>query len=85
MSSRPRTPSITAFVGGFWICAKNGADRTPRELRGPILRPFLGPRNSRCERLKRSCILRMVDGELRRIAALTGLARIADCTLGTFR
>eukprot|EP00969_Alexandrium_andersonii_P042285 1854747-Alexandrium_andersonii.AAC.1 len=41
---RLRTPSSTAFVGGFGICAKKHAERTPRELRGPILRPFLGPR-----------------------------------------
>eukprot|EP00969_Alexandrium_andersonii_P304396 13455341-Alexandrium_andersonii.AAC.1 len=32
------------FVGRFGACARNGAECTPRELRGPILRPFSGPR-----------------------------------------
>eukprot|EP00969_Alexandrium_andersonii_P325685 14390281-Alexandrium_andersonii.AAC.1 len=31
-----RTPSRPAFVGRFGISTKNGAERTPRELRGPI-------------------------------------------------
>eukprot|EP00969_Alexandrium_andersonii_P305971 13525634-Alexandrium_andersonii.AAC.1 len=49
----PRTPREAPpahpparFVGRFGICAKNGADRTPPELQGPILRPCLGPRSS---------------------------------------
>ena len=63
----------------------SGALSAPRRLRGAILRPFLGPRSSRFERLKRFCILRMADCGLRRIGALTGLGRIADCTLGTPR
>eukprot|EP00969_Alexandrium_andersonii_P261146 11545027-Alexandrium_andersonii.AAC.1 len=33
--SRPRTPSKPPFVGRFGICARNGAERTPRELRRP--------------------------------------------------
>eukprot|EP00969_Alexandrium_andersonii_P353020 15438930-Alexandrium_andersonii.AAC.1 len=41
--SRFRTPSIPAFVRRFGISARSGAERTPRELRGPILRLFLGP------------------------------------------
>eukprot|EP00969_Alexandrium_andersonii_P363810 15462723-Alexandrium_andersonii.AAC.1 len=63
----------------------NCAERTPRELRRPRLRPFLGPRSSRFERLKRVCIFRMADCGLRRIAALTGLGWIADCALGTLQ
>eukprot|EP00969_Alexandrium_andersonii_P138544 6127066-Alexandrium_andersonii.AAC.1 len=42
--SRLSTPSITRFATRFGICARHGAERTPQELRGPILRPFLGPR-----------------------------------------
>eukprot|EP00969_Alexandrium_andersonii_P008308 361886-Alexandrium_andersonii.AAC.1 len=51
--SRPRTPSRPSFVGRSGICARNAAERTPQELRVPMLRPFLGPRSSRLERLKR--------------------------------
>eukprot|EP00969_Alexandrium_andersonii_P331303 14643250-Alexandrium_andersonii.AAC.1 len=40
------------LVGRFGICAKSGAECTPRELRGQILRPSLGPRSSSFERLK---------------------------------
>eukprot|EP00969_Alexandrium_andersonii_P112973 4993507-Alexandrium_andersonii.AAC.1 len=40
-TSRLRTPSSPAFVGRFGICAQDRAERTPRELRGPDLRPFL--------------------------------------------
>eukprot|EP00969_Alexandrium_andersonii_P078385 3456489-Alexandrium_andersonii.AAC.1 len=32
-----RTPSGLALVGRFGLCARNGAERTPRELRGPSL------------------------------------------------
>eukprot|EP00969_Alexandrium_andersonii_P168829 7461418-Alexandrium_andersonii.AAC.1 len=45
--------SLIATIG---FSNQNGAERTPRELRGPILRSFLGPRGSRFERLKRSCM-----------------------------
>eukprot|EP00969_Alexandrium_andersonii_P025561 1116321-Alexandrium_andersonii.AAC.1 len=83
--SRPRTPSRPAFVGRFGSCAKDRAERTPRELRGAMLRPFLGPRSSSFERLKRCCVLRMADCGLRRIAARTGRGQIADCTLGTLQ
>eukprot|EP00969_Alexandrium_andersonii_P266031 11758067-Alexandrium_andersonii.AAC.1 len=55
-----------------------------RELRGPILRPLLGPHSPKFERLRRCCVLRMADCGLRRIVALMGLARIADGTLGPF-
>eukprot|EP00969_Alexandrium_andersonii_P153318 6779685-Alexandrium_andersonii.AAC.1 len=34
--SRPRTPSRPVFAGRFGISTKNGAEHTPRELRGPI-------------------------------------------------
>eukprot|EP00969_Alexandrium_andersonii_P340421 15046901-Alexandrium_andersonii.AAC.1 len=34
---------------------------------------------------RRFCMLRMADCGLGRIAALTSLGRIADCTLGTLR
>eukprot|EP00969_Alexandrium_andersonii_P179892 7951532-Alexandrium_andersonii.AAC.1 len=60
MCIRDRTPSIPAFIGGFGICANNGAERTPRELGGPILRPRLGPRSSRFERVKRFCMLQVL-------------------------
>eukprot|EP00969_Alexandrium_andersonii_P249899 11044443-Alexandrium_andersonii.AAC.1 len=48
-TSDPERPS---FVGRIGICANNGAERPPppRELRGPILRPLLGPHSSRFER-----------------------------------
>eukprot|EP00969_Alexandrium_andersonii_P023522 1026955-Alexandrium_andersonii.AAC.1 len=42
----------------------------------------LGPRSSSSECLRRFCMFRMADCGLRRIAALTGSGRIADCTLG---
>eukprot|EP00969_Alexandrium_andersonii_P281697 12453114-Alexandrium_andersonii.AAC.1 len=34
--------SEPVFVGRFRICAKHGAGRTRRDLRGPVLRPLLG-------------------------------------------
>eukprot|EP00969_Alexandrium_andersonii_P082370 3630321-Alexandrium_andersonii.AAC.1 len=40
--SRPRTPSSPVSTGGFGISARNGAERTPRELRGSTSMPFLG-------------------------------------------
>eukprot|EP00969_Alexandrium_andersonii_P018112 792830-Alexandrium_andersonii.AAC.1 len=40
---------------------KSGAERAPRELRGPISRSFLGPRSSRFERLKRCCVFQRAD------------------------
>eukprot|EP00969_Alexandrium_andersonii_P233006 10287658-Alexandrium_andersonii.AAC.1 len=83
--SRLRTPSITHFAGGFGSCARHGAERTSRELPGPISRPFLGPRSSSSKRLERLCDFRMADCGLRRIVALMGLARIADCTLDLLR
>eukprot|EP00969_Alexandrium_andersonii_P116158 5136651-Alexandrium_andersonii.AAC.1 len=45
----PSGPSRPAFVGRLGICANNGAERTPRELREPMLRSFLGPRSSRAD------------------------------------
>eukprot|EP00969_Alexandrium_andersonii_P074004 3263947-Alexandrium_andersonii.AAC.1 len=56
--------------------------RTPWELRKPILTPSLGPRGSSSERPRRCCMFRMADCGLRRIAALTGLEPIAECTFG---
>eukprot|EP00969_Alexandrium_andersonii_P341250 15084203-Alexandrium_andersonii.AAC.1 len=41
---RLRTPRTAVFIGRFGICMNNGAECTPRELRGPILRSFPGPR-----------------------------------------
>eukprot|EP00969_Alexandrium_andersonii_P128501 5678487-Alexandrium_andersonii.AAC.1 len=38
------TPRSAVFVGSFGMCTENGAERTPRELQGPILRSFPGPR-----------------------------------------
>eukprot|EP00969_Alexandrium_andersonii_P002095 92206-Alexandrium_andersonii.AAC.1 len=58
---------------------------TPRELREPHSRPILGPCSSSSERLKRSYMFRMADCRLLPIAALAGLGRIADCTLGTLQ
>eukprot|EP00969_Alexandrium_andersonii_P361831 15458418-Alexandrium_andersonii.AAC.1 len=37
-----RPPS--RLVGRFGVCANNGADSTPRELLGAVLKPCLGPR-----------------------------------------
>eukprot|EP00969_Alexandrium_andersonii_P228544 10093532-Alexandrium_andersonii.AAC.1 len=69
------------------ICPKqhNGTEFTPRERRGPVSRPFLGPRSSGSECLKQCCAFVRADCGLRRIAALMGLARIADCTSGTLQ
>eukprot|EP00969_Alexandrium_andersonii_P169548 7494916-Alexandrium_andersonii.AAC.1 len=69
------------FVGGFGICATSCTERKPRELRGPVSRPFVGPCSSSSKRLKQ---LR-ADCGLRRITALVDLERIADCTSGTLR
>eukprot|EP00969_Alexandrium_andersonii_P064224 2829147-Alexandrium_andersonii.AAC.1 len=38
--------------------ARRAASSIPRELRGTISRPFLGPRSSRLERLKQLCSFR---------------------------
>eukprot|EP00969_Alexandrium_andersonii_P150307 6646404-Alexandrium_andersonii.AAC.1 len=46
---RPQSP---IFVGRFGFCAGSGAERPPRELRGPTLTPFLGQNSSSSERLK---------------------------------
>eukprot|EP00969_Alexandrium_andersonii_P302433 13369173-Alexandrium_andersonii.AAC.1 len=48
----PLARSPARFVSRFGICANHGAERTLPELRGPILRRFLGPRSSRFERLE---------------------------------
>eukprot|EP00969_Alexandrium_andersonii_P368444 15472928-Alexandrium_andersonii.AAC.1 len=42
---------MARFAGRFGICANTGAESTRQELQGPILRPCLGPRSSRFERL----------------------------------
>eukprot|EP00969_Alexandrium_andersonii_P193242 8535330-Alexandrium_andersonii.AAC.1 len=42
---------LACLVGGFSICARNGAERAPPELRGAMLRPFMGPCSSRFEHL----------------------------------
>eukprot|EP00969_Alexandrium_andersonii_P342195 15125834-Alexandrium_andersonii.AAC.1 len=78
-----RSPPILAFVGRFGMCARRGADCTRRELHGHIFRLLLGPCSSSFKRLKRCCVSRRADCGSSRIAALTGLERIADCTLGT--
>eukprot|EP00969_Alexandrium_andersonii_P353610 15440297-Alexandrium_andersonii.AAC.1 len=54
-----RTRRAAAFVGRFGICTNNGADTTPWELLGPILKSFLGPRSSSSERLKQFCIFQV--------------------------
>eukprot|EP00969_Alexandrium_andersonii_P219373 9688607-Alexandrium_andersonii.AAC.1 len=71
--SQPRAVSSPAVVGRFGICVKSAAERPLRELRGPILRPFLGPRSSRFERLTRFRIFRMADCRLGRVAALQSI------------
>eukprot|EP00969_Alexandrium_andersonii_P126877 5607836-Alexandrium_andersonii.AAC.1 len=48
------------------------ADHTPREFRGPILRPFLDPRYSRSERLKQFCMFRVPSHSV----VNTGLSRV---------
>eukprot|EP00969_Alexandrium_andersonii_P325209 14369627-Alexandrium_andersonii.AAC.1 len=56
---RLRTPRTVAFIGRFGICMKDGAERTPRELQGPLLRSFSGPRSSSSESLKQSCMFQL--------------------------
>eukprot|EP00969_Alexandrium_andersonii_P033607 1469066-Alexandrium_andersonii.AAC.1 len=56
LRGRDRTRSIPGLVSGVGVCAGSGAERTPRKLRGPLLRLFLCPRSSRFERLMRFCI-----------------------------
>eukprot|EP00969_Alexandrium_andersonii_P111815 4938340-Alexandrium_andersonii.AAC.1 len=63
---------MPAFVRRFRICAGHRSEGTHRELRRPVLRPFLGPRSSSLERLKRCLMFGKADCGLRRIAALTG-------------
>eukprot|EP00969_Alexandrium_andersonii_P317976 14045965-Alexandrium_andersonii.AAC.1 len=43
---------MPVFGGGVGVCAENASERTSRELRGPMLRLFLGPRSSSFERLE---------------------------------
>eukprot|EP00969_Alexandrium_andersonii_P037250 1632162-Alexandrium_andersonii.AAC.1 len=59
--SRLRTPSIPAFVGRFGICAQSGAECNSSELRGPLLRLFLGLRSSSSERLRQLCIFQALE------------------------
>eukprot|EP00969_Alexandrium_andersonii_P235338 10390483-Alexandrium_andersonii.AAC.1 len=47
-----------------------------------MLRPFLAPRSSRFERLKRVYVFRGADCGLRRMAARTDREWIADCCEG---
>eukprot|EP00969_Alexandrium_andersonii_P370175 15476715-Alexandrium_andersonii.AAC.1 len=54
-------------------------ERTPRELREPILRPLLGSRSSSSERLQELCMFGRASCGLRRIAALTVRVPIVDC------
>eukprot|EP00969_Alexandrium_andersonii_P161183 7123159-Alexandrium_andersonii.AAC.1 len=49
-----------------------------------MMRSFLGPHRSTFERLKQARMFGRADCGLRWTAVLTGLERIADCTLGTF-
>eukprot|EP00969_Alexandrium_andersonii_P189898 8390103-Alexandrium_andersonii.AAC.1 len=50
-----------------------------------MVRLLMGPRTSSSERLTRFCVFGRADCGLRRLAALAGLERIADCTLGTLQ
>eukprot|EP00969_Alexandrium_andersonii_P150513 6655682-Alexandrium_andersonii.AAC.1 len=50
-----------------------------------MLRPSLGPRSSRFERLKQLCVFQKADCGLRRIATLASIGRLADRTLGASR
>eukprot|EP00969_Alexandrium_andersonii_P020823 909738-Alexandrium_andersonii.AAC.1 len=84
MCIRDRDPHRTlALVGRFGIGANNCAQCTLRELRGPILRPFLGLCGSSSERLPHLCMLGWADCGLRQIAALAGRERIADYVPGS--
>eukprot|EP00969_Alexandrium_andersonii_P177763 7860106-Alexandrium_andersonii.AAC.1 len=47
------------------------------------IRDSLGPRSSSSEHPRRVCMFRMADCGVRRIAAVTGLGRIADWISGT--
>eukprot|EP00969_Alexandrium_andersonii_P346310 15309332-Alexandrium_andersonii.AAC.1 len=49
------TSRTARFVVRFEISANNGAERTPRELQGSILRPLMGSCSSSSERLKQFC------------------------------
>eukprot|EP00969_Alexandrium_andersonii_P191525 8459138-Alexandrium_andersonii.AAC.1 len=49
----PREPLLSWADSGS--ARKNGAERTPRELQGPMLRSSLGPRSSSSEHLKQVC------------------------------
>eukprot|EP00969_Alexandrium_andersonii_P129577 5727269-Alexandrium_andersonii.AAC.1 len=57
--SRLPTPWISQFGGRSGMSTNNCAERTPRELRGHMLRLFQGPCSSTFERLTRFCIFRM--------------------------
>eukprot|EP00969_Alexandrium_andersonii_P368202 15472368-Alexandrium_andersonii.AAC.1 len=57
-SDHPRSPRSRADSAS---ARNNGADRAPRELRRPLLRPFLGQRISSFERLKRCCFVCKAD------------------------
>eukprot|EP00969_Alexandrium_andersonii_P213069 9409287-Alexandrium_andersonii.AAC.1 len=52
---------------------------------GTDLRPLLGPRSSRLERLKQFCVFRRAHCGLWRIAALTSVGRITDCILDAWQ
>eukprot|EP00969_Alexandrium_andersonii_P187445 8282274-Alexandrium_andersonii.AAC.1 len=55
---RLRTLAMPMFVDRFGMCANSGAEGTRRELRGPSLRPFLGPLSPSSESLQDFCDLR---------------------------
>eukprot|EP00969_Alexandrium_andersonii_P273805 12102095-Alexandrium_andersonii.AAC.1 len=60
MDPPPRNPVGTSrtapLVVRSGISTNDDAERTIRELRGSILRPFLGPRSSSFERLQQVCM-----------------------------
>eukprot|EP00969_Alexandrium_andersonii_P097594 4309379-Alexandrium_andersonii.AAC.1 len=49
-----QTPSITVSVGRVGSSAKHAAEHALRDLRGPSLKPALGPRSSVVSRLETS-------------------------------
>eukprot|EP00969_Alexandrium_andersonii_P134719 5959920-Alexandrium_andersonii.AAC.1 len=76
---------IMATADVYGACEEVVSAGTASSVQAPSahnLRPLLGPCSARFERLRRFCIVRKAGCGLRRIAALTGLERIADCTAG---
>eukprot|EP00969_Alexandrium_andersonii_P274502 12132392-Alexandrium_andersonii.AAC.1 len=48
-------PAWAPLVAAIGLSAQESTEGTPRQLRGPLLRPFPGRRSSSSERLKPCC------------------------------